>query len=105
MLKAGDYVRISKYKGIFEKGYTPNWSTEIFKIIKAQNTCPVTYLLEDSRHNPILGAFYKEELQKTKHPEVYLVEKVLKRKGNKVFVKWLGLPNDENSWIDKSNVL
>lgn len=99
----GDYVRISKYKGSFGKGYTPNWSTEIFKIIKAQNTCPTTYLLQDANYQPILGAFYEEELQKTKYPNIYLVEKVIKKKGNKVFVKWLGLPDSENSWIDRSN--
>lgn len=104
--KVGDYVRISKYKGTFEKGYTPNWSTEIFKIRKIQNTTPVTYLIEDTiRGRPILGAFYVQELQQTKHPDIYLVEKVIKRKGNSVFVKWLGLPSTENSWIDKSNVL
>lgn len=104
-LKNGDFVRISKYKGIFEKGYTPNWSTEIFKIIQVQKSNPVTYLIEDMRHRPILGAFYKQELQKTQHPDVYLVEKVLKRKGNKLYVKWLGFPSEENSWIDKTNKL
>lgn len=104
--KVGDYVRISKYKGTFEKGYTPNWSTEIFKIRKIQNTTPITYLIEDTiRGQPILGAFYTQELQKTKHPNVYLVEKVLRRKGSRVLVKWLGLSSAENSWIDKSNVI
>lgn len=104
--KVDDYVRISKYKGTFEKGYTPNWSTEIFKIKKIQNTTPVTYLIEDTiRGQPILGAFYAQELQKTKHSNVYLVEKVLRSKGNKVLVKWLGLPSSENSWIEKSNKL
>lgn len=105
ILKFGDYVRISKYKGTFEKGYTPNWSTEIFKIIKIQNTDPVTYLLEDAKKNPILGSFYIQELQKTRHPDIYLVEKVIKKNGNKLFVKWLGLPSNENCWIDKSKVL
>lgn len=103
--QVNDFVRISKYKGTFEKGYTPNWSTEIFKIVKVQNTTPVTYLLEDARHQPILGAFYTYELQKTKHPDIYLVEKVIKKKGSKVLVKWLGLPSSENSWIDNTNVL
>lgn len=101
----GDYVRISKYKGTFEKGYTPNWSTEIFHITKIRNTCPETYLIEDSRKQPIAGGFYAYELQKTMHSDVYLVEKVLKKKDNKVFVKWLGLPSSENIWIDKTNVL
>lgn len=103
--KVNDFVRISKYKGTFEKGYTPNWSTEIFKIVKRNNTSPITYLLQDMRNQPILGAFYAQELQKTKHPNIYLVEKVLKRTKDKVFVKWLGLPPSENSWIDKSNAL
>lgn len=104
-LREGDFVRISKHKSVFEKGYTPNWSTEIFKISKVNKTNPITYLIKDSRDQPILGVFYTEELQKTKHPDIYLVEKVLKRKGNKVFVKWLGLPSVENSWIDKTNVV
>lgn len=104
-LKVGDFVRISKYKGVFEKGYTPNWSTEIFRIKKVQKTNPVTYLIEDAKHQPILGSFYAEELQKTENPNVYLIEKVLKRKGNKIFVKWLGFPSSENSWIDRTNIL
>lgn len=104
-LRRGDFVRISKYKGAFEKGYTPNWSTEIFKIIKVQNTHPQTYLIEDAKHRQILGAFYAQELQKTKFPDVYLVEKVLRRQKNKVLVKWLGLQSSENSWINKSNRL
>lgn len=103
--KIGDYVRISKFKGSFEKGYTPNWSTEIFKIIKIQNTTPTTYTIEDARSRPILGAFYSQELQKSQHPHVYLVEKILKRKNDKYYVKWLGFPSSENSWIDKTSVL
>lgn len=98
--KVGDNVRISKYKTVFEKGYTPNWTTEIFKISKVQNTNPVTYILEDGQNEPIEGAFYQEELAKVKYPDVYLVEKVIKRKGNKEYVKWLGFDSSYNSWID-----
>ena len=104
-IQVGDFVRISKHKGCFEKGYTPNWSTEIFKVTKIQHTSPTTYLLEDMRSRPILGAFYGHEVQKTLHPEIYLVEKVLQTKGNKVYVKWLGLSSSENSWIQKNNRL
>lgn len=104
-LSIGDVVRISKAKHVFEKGYTPNWSTELFKIIKIQVTNPLTYLLEDLEGAPIKGGFYSEELQKTKVPNVYLVEKVLKKRKNKVLVKWLGFNNQSNSWIDKSNKL
>ena len=103
--KVGDSVRVSKFKTVFEKGYTPNWSTEVFKIAKVQRTNPVTYLLEDYRGKPIAGGFYERELQKTAVPEVYLVEKTLRRKGDKVFVKWLGFDSSHNSWINKDDVL
>ena len=45
--KIGDYVRISKYKNIFAKGYTPNWSEEVFIISKTKNTVPWTYVIND----------------------------------------------------------
>lgn len=103
--KIDDCVRISKYKHDFDKGYTPNWSTELFKIKKINNTVPVTYHITDQRNQDILGSFYAQELQKSNYPDVYLIEKVLKRKGNKMYVKWLGLNSKENSWIDKSAIM
>lgn len=96
----GDQVRVSKYKHLFEKGYTPNWTTETFTIVRKQATNPRTYLLEDIRGQPIKGGFYSEELQKTKYPSVFLVERVLKKSGNREFVKWLGFDDSHNSWID-----
>ncbi|XP_043469457.1 uncharacterized protein LOC122503095 [Leptopilina heterotoma] len=48
-----DKVRISKLKHIFEKGYTPNWTTEIFTIDRVNNTTPVTYLLRDYQNRPL----------------------------------------------------
>ena len=72
----GDPVRISKSKHVFEKGYTPNWTTEIFKIRKIQLTNPVTYLLEDYQGQPIEGGFYEEELFKSKYSNIFLVEKI-----------------------------
>jgi len=104
-LKAGDYVRISKVRGVFDKQYKPNWSPEVFIISKVQLTNPVTYLLKDKQNENIQGAFYKEQLQKTNLHDVYLVEKVLKRQKNKVFVKWLGFSDKHNSWINKSNIV
>jgi len=103
--KIGDFVRISKYKHIFSKGYTPNWTTEIFKISKVQNTFPVTYLLEDYQGNHIKGGFYENELQETRFPDIFLVEKVLKTSGNRAFVKWLGFSSQHNSWINKKEIL
>lgn len=103
--KVGDSVRISKYKHVFEKGYTPNWTTEIFKIKQVRNTNPATYILEDFEGNVIKGGFYEKELLKTNYPNNYLVEKIIKRTKDKVFVKWLGFPAKYNSWINKDNLL
>lgn len=103
--RIGDCVRISKYKGVFHKGYTPNWSTELFTIKKVNKTHPITYHIEDQRKNKILGTFYEQELQKSKYPDVYLIEKIIKRKGEKMFVKWLGLNDSENSWIDRNAIV
>jgi len=103
--KVGDSVRVSKYKTIFEKGYTPNWITEVFTIVKVQRTNPVTYLLEDYRGKSVAGAFYEHELCHATHPDVYLMEKVLRQKGDKMYVKWLGFDGSHNSWIHKNNVI
>lgn len=98
-----DYVRISKYKTLFEKGYTPSWSTEIFQVYKILSTNPKTYLLKDSTDQKISGAFYEYELLKTKYPNIHLIEKIIRRKGVKLFVKWLGFDASHNSWIHKND--
>ena len=98
--KVGDRVRISKYKNIFAKGYTPNWSEEVFVIKKVKNTVPWSYVINDLNGEEIMGTFYEKELQKTSQEE-FRIEKVIKRKGDKMFVKWKGYDNSFNSWIDK----
>ncbi|XP_077260479.1 uncharacterized protein LOC143896450 [Temnothorax americanus] len=103
--RVDDPVRVSKFKTIFEKGYTPNWTTEIFRIARVQRTNPVTYLLKDIRGEAIAGGFYEHELLRVSDPDVYLVEKVLRKRGNQVYVKWLGMDSSHNSWIDKTSVL
>ena len=62
----GDKVRISKFKNIFAKVYTPNWSREIFIVNKINDTVPYTYNLKDLNDEEIIGRFYDRELQKTK---------------------------------------
>jgi len=103
--KVGDQVRISKHRSLFDKSYTPNWSNEIFTVRKVNSTTnPITYLLKDENNEPIAGGFYELELQRVKHRDILLVEKVVRRKGKKVLVKWLGLDNSRNSWISSDNV-
>ena len=80
--KFGDHVRISKYKNIFAKGYTPNWSEEVCVISKIKNTVPRTYVINDLTGEEIIGTFYEKEQQMTNQKE-FRIEKVFKRKGDK----------------------
>ena len=68
-LRAGDHVRISKYKNIFAKGYTPNWSEKVFVIKKVKNTVPWKYFINDLNGEEIIGAFYEKKIQKTNEQE------------------------------------
>ena len=81
--KVGDHVRISKYKNIFAKGYTPNWSEEVFVIKKVKNTVPWTYVINDLNGDEIIGTFYEKELQRTNQQQ-FRTEKVIKRKADKL---------------------
>ena len=102
--KVGDHVRMSKYKNIFAKGNTPNWSEEIFVIKEIKNTVPWTYVINDLNGEEIIGAFYENELQKTNQEE-FRIEKVIKRKGDKIYVKWKGYEDLFNSWVDKKDIV
>ena len=94
--KIGDHVRISKYKNIFAKEYAPNWSEEIFIVKKIKNTVPWTSEINDLNGEKIVGSFYEKELQKTNQKK-FRIEKIIKRKGNKLYVKWKGYDNSFNS--------
>ena len=89
-------------KNIFAKGCVPNWSEEAFLIKKFKNTVPWTYFISDLNGYEIVGTFYRKELQKANQKE-FRAEKVINRKGNKLFVKWKGYDNYFNSWIDKKD--
>ena len=102
--KVVDPTRISKYKNILAKGYTPNCSEEVFVIKKIKNTVPWTYVINDLNSEEINGTFYEKELQQTNQKE-FRIEKVINRKGNKLYVKWKGYDNSFTSWIDKQDLV
>lgn len=104
--KVGDHVRISNHKAVFDKSYTANWSTAIFKVRKVQyNTDPITYLLRSWDNQEIEGSVYAEELQHARNPDEYLVEKILRRRNGQVYVKWLGFGDQFNSWISERDLV
>ena len=102
--KVSDYVRISKYRNIFAKGYTPNWSEEVSVVSEIKNNAPWTYVISDLNGEEIFGSFYKKELQKT-NQEKFRIEKIIKRKGDKPYVKWKGYDDSFNSWINEKDIL
>ena len=102
--KVGDHVRISKYKNLFAKGYTPNWSEEVFVVSRIKNAVPWTYVVNNLNGEEITGTFYEKELQKTNQQEIR-IEKVIKRNDDKLYVKWKGYDNSFNSWINKKDLV
>ena len=98
--KIDDIIGISKYKNIFAKSYVPNWSEEVFVIKKVKNTVSWTYVISHFKGEENVGTFYQKKLQ-TSNQKEFIVEKVIKRKSDKLFVKWKGYYSSFNSWIDK----
>ena len=87
---------------MFTKGYTPNWSEEVFVIKKVKNTVPWTYAIDNLNGDKIIGIFYEKELQKTNQQE-FRIEKVTKIKDLKLYFKQKGCDSSFNSWIDKKD--
>ena len=94
--KVGDHVRISKYKNIFSEVYTPSWSEVAFVIKKVKNTVRWTQIINDLNGDEIIGTFYGQEFR---------IEKVIKKKDDKLYVKWKGYDSSFNSWIDKKDLV
>ena len=105
--KVGDKVRISRIKGIFEKGYLPNWSEAVYVIHEVKKTSPVTSTSKDTAGEMLEGGFYENELQKTEQ-DIYRIEKVIRKKiingVEHALVKWMGYSDKFNEWIPTKNL-
>ena len=77
---------------------------EDFVIKKVKNTVPWTYVISDLKGEEMFRTFYEKELQKP-NPKEFKVEKVIKRKDDKLYVKWKGYDNSFNSWTDKKGIV
>ena len=92
---------------MFQKGYLSGWTEEVFLVHRISTTRPVvTYTLTEWNETPIKGTLYEQDVQKVVLPDesLFRVEKVLKRKGNQVFVAWKGWSKEYNSWIWKKDL-
>lgn len=111
-VKAGDWIRLSKARRTFKKGYLPNWSEELFSVVRIKDGNPPLYIVQDYHGEIIKGGMYAQEVQKVKKSdELYRVEKILQTrkkkngKGKEVKVRWLGYGPSFDSWVDEKDVL
>lgn len=100
----GDNVCLTKKQDVFHKGYLPCWTEELFTVSALQFTDPITYNISDINGEQIKGTFFEQEMQ-TSTQDTSRIDKMVKTKGNKLLVKWLGYSHDFNSWVDKEDVL
>ena len=109
-LLPGEYVRISKTRRAFDRGYTPNWTDEVFVIVeRVRGVYPRVYRIKDLLEENVNGTFYEEELQKVPKPTEFRIESVLRRKTvrgrRQMLVKWIGYPDKFNEWINEEQVV
>ena len=90
-------------KGAFEKGFTPNWTEEVFTISSVKATKPPTYTIKDTLGEPVQGTFYEQELLLSAQ-EIFRIERVLWKKKNQIYVKWKGYSDAFNSWVPSTNL-
>ena len=107
--KINDIVRISlKRRELFDKpSANIKWSEELFKIYSINKSNVITYKITDMNNEIIEGIFYEKELRLSKMKEdgLYIIEKIIRKVGNKYLVKWRNYSNDFNSWVDKSDIV
>ena len=106
--KINDLVRISlKRRDIFDKPFgNIKWWEELFKIYDINVSDVIMYKLKDMNDEIIEGSFYEKELQKTRNTTgEYIIEKIIKTKNDKIYIKWRGYNNLFNSWINKKDII
>ena len=106
-IKVGDFVLVNTAKKTFEKGVAPKWTCEVFKVIDVDmSSLRLSYKLEDMDGEEVKGMFVSDQLQKVTDPtnQPLMIEKVVKRRGDQVLVKYLGYGDKFNTWVHKSQV-
>ena len=105
--KVGDRVRLNKKFRTFKKGYLPGWTEEVFVVKSVKGGKVPTYKVEEWDGSLLRGTFYEQDLQKVnvKDDDLFRIEKIVKRKGDKVLVRWKGWPVKYDSWLEKKDVL
>ena len=96
-------MRLNKKFRQFKKSYLPGWTEEVFVVARVMSGVVPTYKIYEWNGTPVEGTFYSEDVQKVnvKDDDLFRIEKIVKRKGDRVLVRWKGWPDKYDSWIDK----
>jgi hypothetical protein len=103
--KLGDKVRVSDPPKMWRRGFMPHWSVQIYTIVGINKKIPPTYKLEDAGGKAVDKTYYTEELQRVKYPDVYLIEKIVAKKGDRTKVRYLGYGSEYDEWISNNNII
>lgn len=103
--KINDMVRISYPKKLFDRLYFTNYTPELYKIVAISTYSPPMYVISDANNNILPRKFYENEILKPKHKDIFLIDRIIKKKNKKVLVKWSGYPDSFNSWIDIDSLM
>ena len=87
-----------------QKGILLIGQKKFLLLAKIKNTVPWTYVISHLNGEEVVGTFYEKELRKTSRKE-FRIEKVIERKGNKLYVKWKSYDNSFNNWTDKKDIV
>ena len=107
-LKVGDRVRLNAKHRTFDKGYLPGWTEEVFLVTQTNLDGNVpTYRISEWDDTPIKGTFYSQDLQKVTvtDDDLFRIDSVVRRKKDRVLVRWKGWPAKYDSWIDKKDLV
>ena len=105
-LKVGDRVRLNKKHRTFKKSYLPGWTEEVFVVTRARRGPVPTYKIAEWDDAPVRGTFYAHDLQKVGvgDDDLFRVDRIVKRRKDKVLVHWKRWPDKYDSWVKKGNV-
>ena len=107
-VKVGDYIRLSRTRKAFSRGFLPRWTEEVFVVTKVGTKEPVQINVKDLDEQEIEGSYYKEEVQVVSKPDEYRVENIVQERkvgGKKQYIiKWLGYPAHFNSWVGEDAI-
>ena len=105
--KVADRVRLKEKSRPFKKGYLPGWTEEVFVERRVQKGKVPTCKVDEWDGTRIKGTFNEPDLQKVtvEDDDLFLIDKIVKRKGDKVLVRWKRWPDKYGTWLEKKDVL